>query len=166
MRPVGTAAELERRRRRAVRLLEQGESPRQLAKFLGCSRSSLYRWRDMARDAPGGLDARPHPGRARKLDDSQLGRLEGLLQQGALAHGWSTDLWTGPRVATLIRRHFGVRHDPDHVVRLLKRRLGWTSQKPERRARERDEAEIERWKREEFPRIKKRRAQGRAPRFL
>jgi len=158
MRPKGSAEELERRRRRAVHLLDQDESPTLIARFLGCSRSSVYRWEKMARDGPCGLEAKPHPGRRRRLSDEQLQELEALLKQGAPAHGWTTDLWTARRVAKLIRRHFGVKYDPDHVRRMLKKRLGWTSQKPARRARERDEAEIERWKREELPRIKKRRA--------
>ncbi len=156
MRPVGTAAELERRRWWAVQLVEQGESPTQIAKFLGCSRSSIYRWCGQAEAGPGGLAAKPHPGPAPCLSDKQLPQLEALLLQGALAHGWSTELWTGKRVARLIRRRFGVKYTPDHARRLVQRRLRWSCQKPEYRARERDEVEIERWRREEFPRIKKR----------
>lgn len=141
-----------------MHLMDQDESPSEIAKFLGCSRSSVYRWEEMARDGPAGLDAKAHPGRTPRLDDGQLQELQKLLKQGSPAHGWSSDLWTGKRVATLIRRHFGVQFDPDYVVRLLKRRLSWSSQKPETRARERNEVEIARWLREEFPRIKKSRA--------
>lgn len=156
MRPIGHADELERRRRRAVNLLESGESPTSIAKFLGCSRSSVYRWRGDARAGPRGLAAKPHPSRPRLLHDEKLPELERLLLEGPTAHGWSTHLWTGARIAHLIKRRFGVIYTPDHALRVVKRRLGWTCQKPERRARERDEAEIARWKREEWPRIKKR----------
>ena len=156
MRPIGHADELERRRRRAVQLLESGESPTNIARFLGCSRSSVYRWRDEARAGPRGLAAKPHPSRPRLLPDEKLPELERLLLEGPAAHGWSTLLWTGARIAILIKRRFGVRYSSDHALRVVKRRLGWTCQKPERRARERDEAEIARWKREEWPRIKKR----------
>ncbi len=65
MRPYGNAAELERRRRRAMELWDEGESPTQIARFLGCSRTSLYRWRNTSRIlGPAGLAAKPHPGRA------------------------------------------------------------------------------------------------------
>jgi Winged helix-turn helix/DDE superfamily endonuclease len=77
-----------------------------------------------------------------------------LLGQGALHAGYRTELWTIPRVAELIRDEFGVRYHPAHVWKLLTA-LGWSCQKPERRAVERDEAAIARWKREDWPRIKK-----------
>src|SRR5436309_3367466 len=107
-RPIGTSAELERRRRRAVALLEQGESPEDLARILGVRRNSVYRWHSQARRGPDGLAARPHPGPTPRLSDAQLTHLEDLLLLGATAHGWPNDLWTAARVAELIRRHFGV----------------------------------------------------------
>lgn len=76
------------------------------------------------------------------------------MLRGAQAAGFPTDLWTCPRVPTLIRREFGVRYHVDHVRRLL-RALGWTPQKPKQQAREPDEAAIRRWVRVEWPRIKK-----------
>jgi transposase len=152
MRPKGTAAELERRRRRAVELLEQGESPAVVARILGVQRTSLHRWRRMARQGDG-LDAKPASGAKRRLSDAQLAELEQLLLQGAPAHGFPNELWTAARVALLIQRHFSVRYHPEHVRSLLRRRLNWTSHKPQRRARERNDKEVERWKADEFPRI-------------
>src|SRR5262245_11601686 len=73
-----------------------------------------------------GLDATPHPGPPPGLSDDQLRRLEGLLAQGAKAHGWHNQLWTAARAARLIERHFGLAYHPEHVRKLLKRRLGWT----------------------------------------
>jgi transposase len=142
MRPIGTAEELERRRRRAVELLGQGESPTVIARILGVCRSSLYRWRAMARSKPNGLAATPHPGPKPRLNADQMAQLEGLLKQGAKAHGWKTQLWTADRVADLIERHFSVRFHPEHARKILKRRLRWTSQRPQRRAKERNEAAI------------------------
>ena len=162
MRPKGSAEELERRRRRAVQLMREGEPPTLIARILGVSRQSLYRWRDMERAGPKGLAAKPPPGRKRRLNDAQLQQLEELLLKGAQAHGWTNNLWTAPRVTEVIRRHFGIKLHPEHVRNILKQRLGWTSQKPERRARERDEKEIARWLREEFPHIKKRRSEKRS----
>jgi transposase len=73
-------------------------------------------------------------------------------------HGWSTELWTLPRIADLIARKFGVQYDQSGVWRLL-RRLGWSCQKPERRARERNQEAIDRWRKTDWPRIKKRSSQ-------
>ena len=83
---------------------------------------------------------------------------EGLsvLLKGPLAAGFATDLWTLARVAEVIDREFGVRYHPGHVWYIL-RDMGWSCQKPERRARERDEAAIEQWHAEEWPEAKKRR---------
>jgi transposase len=142
MRPIGTAEELERRRRRAVDLVKQGESPDDVAHFLGCGRSSVSTWLKRDRLNPDHLVATPHPGPTPRLSDAQLKELERLLLQGAKAHGWRTALWTASRVAELIERHFSVRFHPEHVRKLLKRRLRWTSQKPQRKAKERDEAAI------------------------
>src|SRR4051794_4967065 len=126
MRPIGTAEELQRRRLRAVELVQQGESPEDVARILGCGRSSVYTWVKAARDDLGKLASKPHPGRTPRLTDEQLKELEGLLLQGAKAHGWRTDLWTAARAAELIERHLGVAHHPEHVRKVLKRRLRWT----------------------------------------
>lgn len=152
MRPKGTAAELAWRRRRAVQLVEQGEAPALVARILGVTRSSLHRWRRLARQGRD-LAAKPVPGAKRRLTDRQLRKLERLLDQGAPTHGFANELWTSARVALLIGRHFGVRYHPDYVRRLLKRRLNWTSHKPQTRARQRNDKEVERWKADEFPRI-------------
>jgi transposase len=79
------------------------------------------------------------------------------LTRGALRAGYRTDLWTLPRVTELIHQEFGVRYHPAHVWKVLTA-LGWSCQKPERRAVERDEAAIARWKQEAWPRVKKRRS--------
>jgi transposase len=142
MRPVGTAEELQRRRVRAVELVEQGESPEDVAHFLGCGRSSVYTWVKLAREAPEKLAAKPHAGPKPRLSPEQLKELEGLLLEGAKAHGWRIELWTAARAAELIERHFQIRFHPEHVRKLLKRRLRWTSQKPQRKAKERDEVAI------------------------
>ena len=81
-------------------------------------------------------------------------RLPRLLIQGAVALGFTTELWTTQRIATVIRREFGVELHRAHVSRLLSR-LGWSCQKPERRAVERDEETIAHWKRYRWAAIKK-----------
>jgi hypothetical protein len=80
--------------------------------------------------------------------------LEGLLLRAAAANGFESDLWTCPRVAQLIARRFGIGYHVDHIGRLL-HSLGWSPQRPTRRALERDEEGIQRWIRQQWPRIKK-----------
>ena len=147
---------LEARRRWAVSLLEKGFGVREVARIVGCSPSSVVRWREVVkRDGMEGLMAKPQPGRPCRLSVRQKKRLLELLKKGPKAHGYRSDLWTLRRVAEVIERRFGVRYHAAHVWRLL-RACRWSCQKPERRARERDEQEIERWRKEEWPHIKKR----------
>jgi transposase len=155
MRPKGSAEVLEARRHRALRLLDEGRSLNEVARLLECAPSSVMRWRDAR--AAGGRDAlrvRRSPGRPAKLSAQDRRRLVRELLRGAIAHGYATELWTTTRVAKVIARAFRVRYHRAHVGRLL-RDLGWSVQKPERRALERDEARIERWKRKTWPHIKK-----------
>jgi transposase len=158
----GSADLLEDRRRRALTLLDEGHSLNEVGRQIGCNPSSVMRWRDARRH--GGADAlqvRFSPGRPLKLVAGQRKRLVRLLLKGPLAQGYRTNLWTTARIAEVVEREFGVSYHPDHIGRLM-HSLGWTPQKPERRALERDEVEIERWKQKEWPRIKKT-PQGWAP---
>jgi transposase len=101
---------------------------------------------------PDGLDPIPvvrHP----RLSDPQLAQLEELLLQGATQNGWANDLWTAARVTTLIHRHFGILYHPEHVRKILKRRLNWSSQRPQRQHPDGGDAAIAVWLKEEFPRI-------------
>jgi transposase len=155
MRPHGTPNELAQRRRRALALLEQGLAPVTVAQRLGVDRRSVRRWKAaVGRHGPDALRARRASGRPPKLSVQQHRRLERTLLAGAQAAGFESDLWTCPRVAQLIRQRFGIGYHVDHLGRLL-RSLGWSPQRPERRARERDEVQIRRWIQGPWPRIKK-----------
>jgi transposase len=147
---------LERTRFRAIELLKGGKRPSEVAALLGVSRPSVSIWKK-AHETSGleGLKAKPHPGPAPKLTLKQLERLGRLLLKGPTAHGYPTELWTLRRVGEVIEQHFGVSYESSAVWRVL-RRLGWSCQKPERRARERDESAIVRWRQVDWPRIKKR----------
>ena len=151
-RPSGSADELQRRRQQAVRAVEGGQSRATVARVLGVHYKTVARW-VRAAGTPGGLDARPQPGPTPGLTDADVRRLGGLLAEGAKAHGWPNELWTAARVARVVEHHFGIRYHPEHVRAILNRRLGWTSQKPRRRARERNDQEVARWVGDEFPRI-------------
>jgi transposase len=146
----------EARRLRAAELLAQGRSQAEVAEAVGVSRESVRRWQ--ARLAQGGVQAlrrRPAGGRPPKLSAAQAEQVEQALLKGAQANGFATDLWTLDRVAQVIQRVTGVRLAPASVWRLLHQRLGWSLQRPERQARERDEAAIARWVAHEWPRVKR-----------
>ncbi len=157
MRPRGTPAELEARRRRAIVELGKGLMVTQVAERIGCSHSAVIAWRDAVRKkGEKGLAAKPAPGRPPKLTARQRVRLPKLLLRGAEAWGYPTALWTTKRVASVIEREFKVKLHRAHVGRVLSD-LGWSCQKPERRALQRDEKAIEHWKRYRWREIKKKR---------
>lgn len=155
MRPKGSADVLEDRRRRALALLKRRLSLNEVARKLGCAASSAMRWRNAFRQrGPAALKVRPTPGRPPKLTARQRQRLVTALLKGAMAHGYRTELWTTARIAEVIESTFGVPYHRDHVGRLM-HKLGWSHQKPEPRALERDEERIAQWKRRVWPRVKK-----------
>lgn len=155
MRPFGTPKQLEKRRLKAMELLDTGLSLNEVARRVGSYPSSVMRWRDAReRDPKQGLKSKPASGRPPKLTPSQKKRLTKLLLKGAMASGYRTELWTTARIAEIISRNFGVTYHRDHVGRLLAS-LGFSYQKPEGRALERDDEAIEEWKRKEWPRVKK-----------
>lgn len=160
MRPTGSPEELERRRLRALALLDDGLLPSEVARRIGVDRRSLRRWKAAVRKhGEVGVRAQAATGRPSKLSPRHKRRLEALLLKGPLAAGFHTDLWSCPRVAELIKLRFGIDYHVDHVGRLL-HELGWSPQKPARRAVERDEQAIRRWIREDWPRVKKTPAAG------
>lgn len=155
MRPQGSPKSLEARRRRVVAFLKQPLSLHEIARRIGCHASSVLRWRNALQSGgPEALKAKPAPGRPPRLTTQQKGRLVRLLREGAMAHGYRTELWTTQRIADLIERRLGVKYHRNHVGKLL-HQLGWSHQKPERRAVERNEVAIAAWKRAGWPRVKK-----------
>jgi transposase len=161
-RPADERAALEARRLQAAELFAQGRTQAEVAHQLGVSRQSAHLWHIAWQQ--GGVDAlrsRGPTGPDPRLSDAQLAKVEQALLQGARANGFDTDLWTLERVAVVITQLTGIRHHPGHVWVILRRRLGWTLQRPERRASERDEEAIARWVQQEWPRIKKGQPQNR-----
>ena len=155
MRPTGTAQELEARRKVAARLFSRGKTNADVAETCGVSLSAVKIWKRRWKEAGvAGLAAKPHPGPTPHLSQRDLAKLEKLLLAGAQRAGFDSDLWTCSRIARLIQDRFDVEYHPSHVWKIL-RRLGWSCQKPECRARERDEAAVEAWRKRDWPRIKK-----------
>jgi transposase len=155
MRPAGSSRALQRRRERAIELLKDGHQPCDVAAVLGVDRRSVRRWNAAYRkQGAKAMQAKPAPGRPSKLSETDRARLQQTLLRGARAAGFATDLWTCPRIAKAIARQFGVHYHVDHIGRLM-RTLGWTPQKPTRRAVERDEQAIANWVKQDWPRAKK-----------
>jgi transposase len=146
---------LERRRHRAVKLLNRGLSVGEVARRLQTTEMSVHRWRRAFwKGGRAALAPKPTPGRPRRMSDAQRRKLIALLLRGAMANGFPNEMWTLRRMQALIRREFGIRYHPSHVWKVL-RTCGWSCQVPERRALQRNEKAIERWKRESWPAIKK-----------
>jgi transposase len=154
--PQEERAAREARRLQAAELFTQGRSQAEVAHQLGVSRQSAHVWHAAwQQDGVDALRSRGPTGPDPKLSAAQLAKVEEALLQGAQANGFDTDLWTLERVAVVITQLTGVRYHPGHVWVILRHRLGWTLQRPERRASERDEQAITRWVAQEWPRIKK-----------
>jgi transposase len=148
---------MEARRMEAVDLFETGGlSKAAIGRRLAVSHQTVsdwyVLWRDGGRDA---LRAAGRAGRKAKLTVEQLADVEKALQLGPKANGYATDLWTLVRAAEVIERVTGVAYHPGHVWRILREQLGWTRQRPARRAVERDDEAIEVWVKKRWPQIKK-----------
>ena len=155
MRKHGSPQELERKRFKVVELHREGMSSRDIAKALEVSVRSIQSWvRQAALQGIEALRAKPHPGRTPRLTARQIEQLRKLLVKGATANGFATELWTGPRVAQLIERKFQVKYQHQYLPELL-RKLKFSYQKPERQARQRDNAAVAEWVRKDWKRIKK-----------
>jgi len=133
-----------------------GWKQKDIAVAMGVTKGAVSQWLKRARE--GGIDALRHckaPGASPRLTPEQRAQLPQLLAQGAQSLGFPGDLWTLPRVTEVVRREFGVSYDPSQVSRILKL-CGWSRQKPLRRATQRNEEAIQRWKEERWPELKKR----------
>jgi transposase len=144
------------RRLRALHLKEQGWYQRDIAEALDVSEETVSRWLARASAAgPQALRGRPRPGRPPELSAAQKRLIPEFLWHGAEAYGFRGEVWTCARIARVIAEEFGVRYHKDHVGRLLEG-LRWTPQVPIRRALQRDEEAIRRWRQEAWPGLRRR----------
>ena len=152
----------ERARREKVRLaaaemIEAGASDREIARHFRVSRMSVNRWRrNLAAGGRAALASKGAGGAKCKLTAAQVAELEAVLDAGPAATGYLDQCWTLARVTEQVWRRFGVEYTLAGMDVLL-HRIGWTVQVPARRAAERDEDQIARWREETWPVIKGRR---------
>jgi transposase len=147
--------EATKKRLRAGRMLLTGKRPAEVALVVGVARQTVYTWKRLLDE--GGLEAlRAVPGRGRpaKLDEAQLEAVRRAVLQKPTEHGFGTDLWTLKRVGSVIKRLHGVQFGQTQIWRILGA-LGFSAQKPEKRAIERDEEGVRQWKRRTWPGLKK-----------
>ena len=151
-----TREQMAERRAEGVRLLEAGEmSQVEIARHLGVTEAAVSKWkRQLLGEGSQAVQARKATGRPPKLDDVAKAKLVQKLEAGAIAAGFSTEQWTQARVKQLIKREFGVVYHQNYISRLLDD-LGWSVQKMDPRAIERDEELIRAWLSRDWPRIKK-----------
>lgn len=155
MRERRDAVAFEHRRFQAVALYRKGVSQADIAREFRVSRAAVCQWLKKAkRKGTAGLRRKPRPGRPPKLTASQRRSLIKLLARGAEHAGYATQLWTAERIQRLVLEQFGSSYHVNHVPKLL-RQCGWSYQRPTGRAIERNEAEVQRWVREDWSRIKK-----------
>lgn len=134
----------------------RGKRQVEVAAKLGVSQPTVSRWyQSWLVGGRAALAGAGRAGRVRKLSDEQLARVEAALLQGPKANGYPTEMWTLARVAEVIERVTGVRHGTTQTWTILRKRLGWSKQRPARRAVERDDEAIATWAKEQWPRIKK-----------
>ena len=153
--PKLTRDEMERRRLLAAKDLRGGMTQADVARKYGVSRASVCRWNGaLATAGRKGLRKTKTPGRAPAFDAKARRELERILLLGAEHFGFEADLWTMPRLARVVRKEMGVVLDESNLRKTLVR-LGYTWQRPERRARERDERKIKAWVKNDWPAIAK-----------
>ncbi len=145
----------EGRRFRAWELRKKGWTQQRIAEALGVTQGAVSQWLKKAEE--GGVETLRHrkrSGAPSRLTPGQKSEIPELLSKGAESYGFRGEIWTCERVAEVIRGHYGVSYHPSHVSRIL-RSLGWSLQKPKRRAKQRKEGKIREWLEEKWPEIRK-----------
>ena len=146
---------LERRRLKAGRYFQQGKTQAWVARHFHVTTATTNVWhKAWDQNGDDGLLSKGRSGRPPKLSEKQLKSVERALEEGPIAQGYATELWTLERITKLVKKITKTAYHPGHVWKILQD-LGWSVQKPETRARERDEKKIRQWVRKEFPRIQK-----------
>jgi transposase len=136
-------------------MLQKGKECAEVARSVGVARQTVYVWKRILQEQ--GIDAlraMGDKGRPAALGERDLRWLHKTLLAGAQVSGFSTDLWTLKRVGAVLKRELGVSFSNVHIWRILGQ-MGFSSQKPERSAIERDEEAVQTWRTKTWPALKK-----------
>jgi transposase len=149
-----TRKHIEHLRQQAIAFFDTDLSNAEIGRRIGVSRPTVSQWRTRYRQDGAQALQLAAPGPEARLNPEQLHQIATALLQGPQAHGYPTQLWTLERIADLIEKQTGVHYHPGHVWRLLQQ-MQWSCQKPQMRAKERNDAAVAQWREVEWPRIKK-----------
>ena len=142
-------------RRRCVELSQAGWKQAAIAQAFGLTQPwvsrTLNRYQQQGAAA---LQEGKRTGAPARLSTDQLSQLMTELNKGAEHHGFLGAIWTRPRVNEVIKKLFGVSYDPSQVGRILKK-VGWSRQKPQRKASQQDAQAVTQWRVERLPELKK-----------
>jgi transposase len=143
------------RRLHAVLLNHQRRTSGEIAQLLEAPRSKVSLW--LGEYERGGWEALlegHRSGRPKELSSAQLSQLDGVIDSGPIAYGFSSGVWTSPMIARVIEEEFRVHYHPGHVRKVI-RALGFSVQRPRRQLAKADPVEQDRWRRYTYPRLKK-----------
>lgn len=145
----------EKRRFKAAKLFKKGIPQAEVARRLGVTPAAVHGWyHTWETQGTKGLRSKGHPGFSSQFTDSDRKKMKRAILQGAKKFGYETDLWTLERIGAVMKRVTGKSFGHTWIWSIVLS-LGFTSQKPERRSKERDEQAIQDWQRHTFPRFKK-----------
>ena len=163
-RTPGSAEDNDRKRQRAIEIVfKEKETQAAAAKEVGVTLRAVQKWVSLYRKhGVSGIKSKKATGRPTKLTTADLKNLSKILIKGAKTAGFSNEFWTSKRILKVIKDHFGVDYHHNHIPRILKA-LGWSVQRPQREAVEKDRKQINDWIKIEWVRIKKKRKEKKLP---
>lgn len=146
---------LQRRRFKAIKLHKRGLSQYRIAKQLGVSFEAVSNWVEIyGQKGFKGLKTQGQPGPKSPLTDKDRQKLKAAILKGPEAFGYDTGIWTLQRIAAVIRKLAKTTFKTTQTWRIVTA-LGFSCQKPQTKAKERNEAAIKEWRLKTFPRLKK-----------
>jgi len=142
-------------RKRAGKLFKKGVRQTDIARRFRVSRAAVSTWHAAwKKNRKTGLVSKGRPGFPSRLNEKKRTSFKQAILKGPLSYGYETDLWTLSRLAAVMKKETGVRFGHNRTWQIV-RELGFTCQKPQVRARERDEEAIKAWKEKRLPGLKK-----------
>lgn len=157
---------LEERRLIAGKLFQRGESQAKIARKLRVTTAAVCKWHAQWKaDKKDGLLSKGPTGADPILDANKRQKLKKAILSGPAKAGYASDFWTLERIKALAKKKLKIDLGTTSVWRAVIG-LGFSVQKPERRARERNEGAITDWKLKTFPKLKKMGQETRLPAWI